>query len=208
MKKKILILRACGSKDENNECINIASQCKLYGFDVDDHCPKNHKELMSILDSGKKYHYIYLSSHGDENGFGNEDNTIDVPWSVFSSKLCSSQCMEDECIIYLSCCRGGLHQVAYELFWGCVCISYVVGPRQSLNSAEMLISFSILLFNIESRNVDPIVACEKIKHSTDLRFICFDRLETCEEHGFMLFVQNCDTWKRIDELTEFNNSIQ
>jgi hypothetical protein len=204
--KRVLILRACGSKDEDEECVNIASQCKLYGFEVDDYCPRNHKELKESLHSGKKYDYIYLSSHGNEKGFGNEDNTIDVPWCVFSY-LRESQCMQDDCIIYLSCCRGGLHQVAYDLFLNCSSISYIVGPRQSLSSAEMLISFSILLFNLEYRNIDPIVASEKIKCSTDLRFICFDRLETLEEYGFLLFVQHYDNDEQARLTEEFEMTI-
>lgn len=205
--KRILILRACGSKDEEEECANIASQCRLYEFEVDDRCPRNHKELKEALYCGEKYDYIYLSSHGNENGFGNEDDTIDVPWSVFSYLLCESQCMQDDCIIYLSCCRGGLHQVAYELLLNCRSISYIVGPRQSLNSAEMLISFSILLFNLEYRNIDPIVASEKIKCSTDLRFICFDRLETLEEYGFLLFAECYDNGKQAKEIEEFYKTI-
>ena len=37
--KKVLILRACGSIDEKEECENITSLCRLYAFMVDDYCP-------------------------------------------------------------------------------------------------------------------------------------------------------------------------
>lgn len=68
-------------------------------------------------------------------------------------------------------------QVAYTLFWNCTHISYVLGPRQSLSSVDMHICFGIFLYNVEIKNNDPVVACEKIKCATDQRFSCYDRQE-------------------------------
>jgi hypothetical protein len=187
--KHILILRACGIDDEKQECDNIKSQCELYDLKVYDHCPKTNDELQTILNSGIAYDYIYLSSHGDAIGFENNTKTINYSWFDFGVELCSSMCMKEDCIVMLSCCRGGLNQIAYDLFYCCNKISYIVGPRQSLFPHDMLISFNILLYNLEHRNVDPIVACEKIKLGTDIRFICFDRLETEAEAGFLIRMQ-------------------
>lgn len=187
--KRILILRACGQSDEKQECDNIKSQCELYGIEVHDYCPKTNEEVNEVLNQGITFDYIYLSSHGNSSGFANEEDTINYPWFDFGVILCDSMCMKDDCIILLSCCRGGLNQVAYDLFYCCPHIAYVVGPRQSLFSHDMLISFNILLYNLEQRNVDPIVACEKIKLGTDIRFICFDRLETESEIGYIMRVQ-------------------
>lgn len=188
-KKRILILRACGINDEKQECDNIKSQSELYGLAVDDYCPKTNNELNEILEKGNKYDYIYLSSHGNSEGFGNETSTINYTWFEFGGTLCSSMCMKLDCIIMLSCCRGGLNQVAYDLFLCCPKIAYIVGPRQSLFPHDMLISFNILLYNLEHRNVDPIIACEKIKEATDIRFICFDRMETETEISYLLHIQ-------------------
>ena len=176
--KKILILRACGLQDEKHECDNIISQAKLYDLDVHDYCPKTNTELEEALRKDIVYDYIYLSSHGNVNGFGNEEGSIEYSWLDFGGILCETECMKEDCVVMLSCCRGGLNQVAYDLFFCCPKIAYIVGPRQSLCSRDMLISFNILLYNLEYRLVDPIVACEKIKLATDIRFICFDRLET------------------------------
>ena len=105
-------------------------------------------------------------------------------------------CMKPDCIIMLSCCRGGLNQVAFDLFYCCTKISYIVGPRQSLTSDEMLISFNVLLYNLEHRNVDPIIACEKIKAATDLRFFCFDKLETEGELAYLIRAEQYENaWK-------------
>ena len=186
MAKKLLILRACGINEEREECDNIKIQAQLYGISVNDFCPKTNGELETILHAGETYDYIYLSSHGNVDGFGNEQSTISYSWFDFGVLLCGAACMNPDCIILLSCCRGGLSQIAYDLFYCCTKISYVVGPRQSLFPHDMLISFNILLYNLEHRNLDPIVACEKIKLGTDIRFICFDRLETEAETAYIL----------------------
>lgn len=187
--KTLLMLRACGHPDEKLECDNIKSQAELYGIEVHDHCPKSNQDLLAILNNGAKYDYIYLSSHGNAEGFASQNRSIDYAWFDFGVQLCSSMCMKKECVVLLSCCRGGLNQVAYDLFFCCEKISFIVGPRQSLTSHDMLISFNILLYNLEYRSIDPIVACEKVKAATDIRFICFDRLETETETGYVMRVQ-------------------
>jgi hypothetical protein len=196
MSKTILILRACGLKDEKQECDNIKSQCELYGLEVHDYCPKTNVELKTILNNGNSYDYVYLSSHGSSDGFASEDGAVDFSWFDFGIELCSSMCMKQDCIIMLSCCRGGLNQIAYDLFYCCDQIAYIVGPRQSLFPDDLLIGFNILLYNLEHRYVDPIVACEKIKLGTDIRFICFDRLETETEPAYLMRIQEYDDASR------------
>jgi len=185
----MLILRACGQADEKAECVNIKAQAELYDIQVYDESPTSNAELIDLLNRQFKYDYIYLSAHGNEEEFGNEDQTIDISWMDFGTHLCSSMCMNEDCIVLLSCCRGGLNQVAYDLFYCCFKIAYVVGPRQSLFSHDLLIGFNILLYNLEHRNIDPIVACEKIKLGTDIRFVCFDRLETETEPAYLLHIK-------------------
>ncbi|MDR7128089.1 hypothetical protein J2X69_000417 [Algoriphagus sp. 4150] len=198
-RKRILILRACGIAGEKQECDNIKSQCELYDIEVHDYCPKSNQEIDKILYSGITFDYVYLSSHGNREGFGSEDGEIDYNWLDFGTELCSSGCLEEDCIIFLSCCRGGLNEVAYSLFYCCTNVSYVVGARQSLAPHDMLISFNILLYNVQHRSVDPIVACEKIKLATDIRFVCFDQMETMSDLGFSSFVQNLDA-KEIEQV--------
>lgn len=183
------MIRACGVQGEKEECNVICQQAKLYGFEVVDKCPKDNIELIEVLANNGKFDYIYLSSHGSDEGFGDSSGLIGFSWFDFGVHLCSSMCMNNDCIVMLSCCRGGLHQVAFDLFYCCGKISYIVGPRQSLTPYEMLISFNILLFNIEHRNIDPVVACEKIKNATDIRFVCFDRLETEVDPAYIWYIQ-------------------
>lgn len=177
MKKRILILKACGSSDEPHECNGICEQAKLYGIETVCKGVKNNSDFDTILSNSGMFDYIYLSAHGSSELFASEDEKVCVKWDDFAAKLCNFGCMNDNCILMLSCCRGGLMQVAYTLFYNCTHISYVLGPRQSLTSADMHICFGIFLYNMEIRNTDPVVACERIKAATDQRFSCYDRQE-------------------------------
>lgn len=191
--KKILIIRAGDMGLEGQECDMIMSQSILYGMDVQNFIPKDNNELLQFFDGNSvQYDYIYLSAHGNDIGFSSENRTISCSWIEFGEKLCASECMKEDCIIMLSCCRGGLNQVAYDLFYSCPNISYIIGPRQSLPVDKMLLSFNIFLYSLERRKIDPIVACEKIKHATDIRFVCFDRLEIEAELGYKMHSLHLD----------------
>lgn len=184
--KSILILEACGHAGEKNEADGIQSQAELYGMHIVRLCVKNVNELHSALNDNGDFDYIYLSSHGDNCGFANESATLDVSWFKFGSIVCSTSCLKEGGILLLSCCRGGLNEVAYDMFWNCQSIEYVVGPRQSLNSADMLVAFQLLLYNLEHRNLDPIVACNRVLKGTDIRFTCFDRMETMSDPAYLI----------------------
>lgn len=177
MGKRILILKACGSSDEPHECNGICEQAQLYGIESVCKCVKDNEELECILYSHGLFDYIYLSAHGNSEGFASEDENVNMSWRRLAMLLCQSKCMNEDSILMLSCCRGGLMEVAYDIFLTCQQICYVLGPRQSLTSSDMHICFGIFLYNMEMRGVDPVVACEKIKLATDQRFSCYDREE-------------------------------
>ncbi len=177
MNKRILILKACGSSDESHECNGICEQALLYGIEYVCKCVKDNEDLEGILYSHGLFDYIYLSAHGNAEGFASEDEKVNMSWKKLTMLLCNSKCMSEDSILMLSCCMGGLMEVAYDIFLTCQQICYVLGPRQSLTSADMHICFGIFLYNLEIRGVDPVMACEKIKLATDQRFSCYDREE-------------------------------
>jgi len=189
MSKRILIIKACGVKGEDHECSNIKTQAELYNIETQLIEPNTIEELSASLSENKSFDYIYLSSHGDADGLCNNTQSISLTWFEFGVMLCETGCMNENCILMLSCCRGGLNQVAFDLFYCCDKISYIVGPRQSLPASDMLISFNLLLYNITFRGLDPIVACEKIKAGTDIRFVCFDKLEVETEPSYIWHIQ-------------------
>lgn len=190
MSKRILIIKACGVVGEEEECISVKSQMELFNVSHEVIEPKDVAELESELNQRGRFDYIYLSAHGNDKAFANKDQSLYVLWEDFAGILCNTGCMNIDSIIMLSCCRGGLNQVAYQMFSSCPMISYVIGPRQSLRSAEMLIAFNVIFYNIMFRGIDPVVACEKAKAATDLRFVCFDRLEVEVDPAYMMKYDN------------------
>lgn len=188
MRKRILILKACGSSDEPHECNGICEQAQLYGIESVCKCVKDNEDLEDFLSSHDLFDYIYLSAHGNAEGFVSEDDKVNMSWQKLAMLLCQSKCMNEDSILMLSCCRGGLMEVAYDIFLTCQQICYVLGPRQSLTSADMHICFGIFLYNMEIRSIDPVMACEKIKLATDQRFSCYDRQEesiSLENYSYM-----------------------
>lgn len=188
MRKRILILKACGGSDEPHECNGICEQAQLYGIESVCKCVKDNEDLENILYNHGLFDYIYLSAHGNSEGFASEDEKVNMSWQKFAMLLCKSKCMNEDSILLLSCCRGGLMEVAYNIFLTCQQICYVLGPRQSLTSADMHICFGIFLYNMEIRSIDPVMACEKIKLATDQRFSCYDRQEesiSLENYSYM-----------------------
>lgn len=190
--KDFLIIKACGHKDENLEIENIKSLAELYGMNSKVVCIENYDSLQQALTSNGQFDYIYLSSHGGNDGFCNELRTLDVKWMEFGELICESDCLKGNSILLLSCCRGGLNEVAYDMFWNCLKIEYVVGPRQSLTSSDLLIGFHLLLYNLEHRGIDPIVACDKVLKGTDIRFKCFDRMETESDPAYIARCKELD----------------
>jgi len=186
MKKDFLILQACGHSDEKCEIENIKAQAELYEMNVVTKCINDVKCLEKALKENGDFDYIYLSSHGSDVGFSNESEELNVNWTDFGEMICDTQCLKEGSILMLSCCRGGLNNVAYDMFWNCGNIEYVVGPRQSLTSADILIGFNLLLYNLEHRGIDPIVASKKVLKGTDIRFKCFDRLETMSDPAYII----------------------
>lgn len=184
---KMLILKCCGHSEEEDEIANIVSQSKLFGFETIVKNPCTLEDLEKDLETSDQYKYLYLSAHGNSESFSNTSETLEIPWMKFAETICLTDCLTEDAILLLSCCRGGLNEIAYAMFWSCPDIQYVCGPRQNIESTESMIGFNILLFNMIYRDLDPLVACESIRQGVSIRFKCFDRLETSSETGYILF---------------------
>lgn len=200
MKKDFLIIQACGHSDEPLEIENIKAQAELYDMNTIVKCVNDNDSLKLVLKNSGQFDYIYLSTHGNEEGFCNESQTLAMKWFDLGGLICEYNCLKSDCILLLSCCRGGLNEVAYDMFWNCGKIEYVVGPRQSLTSADLLIGFNLLLYNLEHRKIDPIVACDKVLNGTDIRFKCFDRMETMSDPAYIARKKKLDIQCGYEEI--------
>lgn len=64
------------------------------------------------------------------------------------------------------------------MFACCEKIQFICGPRQSLYPVDIITAFNIFLYNVEVKRTDPVIATEKVLNATDIRLVCFDRLDT------------------------------
>jgi hypothetical protein len=184
LKMSMLIIKACGTKGEENECRIIQEQAKAYGLSTRVVEATDEYDLEVKLQSDDPCDFIYVSSHGDEYSMCNESRTLDLSWIEFGTILCESGNLKSETIIILSCCRGGLKQVAYKIFHSCPGVRYVVGPITSQSSEQLHICYANLIYSVVCRDMDPVVACRKIEALTDIRLFFSDRLEVETEYGF------------------------
>jgi len=186
---KMLILKCQNSEAEDHEVCSLESVCKLMGITPVVETITSLKHLGEILKQGVEYNFIYLSAHGDADVFSSEEFKFEVQWKDFANMLCITDAMAEDCIIMLSCCRGGLAKVAYTIFYMCCDVQYVVGPRHNLTNCEMSTAFHIFMFNHMERRHDPVVACEKVAAVIDTRLICYDRLEQETTSSYVNFVE-------------------
>jgi hypothetical protein len=172
--KRLLIVRA--SQDVyDNAILELSSHAKHYNIEA------SHIEVTSINDlesqlSGKKYHYIYFAGHGNGTCFGDPKSFIS-DWSEIGTTICSSDCLNQNAIIMMYCCKGGLNTVAFKLMAACPNVEYVCGAKQNMKNIDLIIGFNVFLYNVENRNIDPVLSAQKSTLATEIRFECFDRTE-------------------------------
>jgi len=192
LKKKVLILKA--SKDVCGEEINLVkNQCKLLGMEVYDEEIKSYRSLQLIFTKHQKNHikfdYIYLCTHGDGNSFeisyGKVKTSLD--WGSFSVELCKRQIFDQDSILFLSCCRGGLFKVTCEIMAACEAIGYVCGVKWKVYPWDLTTGFIVFLYNMETKNAEPNYAAKKASLATDFRFECYDRPEVISNAQFRVY---------------------
>jgi len=201
MPKRILILRF--SDDVSQEgMVDIKCHAAHYAMEHDEFEIHSMDELRTAFANGNKYDYLYIAGHGSDTCFGDHKRGI-YTWADFGSALCQSECLKDDAILMLYCCRGGLNKVAYTLFAACPNIQYICGAKQGMRNIDLLIGFNVFVYNIECRNIDPILAAEKATLATENRFKCFDRLEVETEP--MYYYHYCPDCVKIAEDTSASN---
>lgn len=110
----MLILQASGDI-QKAEIMNIVSQIAMYEIEAEMRTVSSYDDLYNTLNSGTKYDYIYLASHGCETHWGNISGTVNVNWTSFAALVCTSGVAKPGAIFLHSCCRGELSQVAYQI---------------------------------------------------------------------------------------------
>jgi hypothetical protein len=172
--KSILIVRA--SQNVNNDAIlELSSRAKHYNIEA------SYIEATSINDlefqlSGKKYDYIYFAGHGNGTCFGDPKSLISN-WRKIGTTICSTDCLNENAIMMMYCCKGVLNTVAFKLMAASPSVEYVCGAKQNMKNIDLIIGYNVFLCNVENRNIDPVLSARKSTLAKEIRFECFDRTE-------------------------------
>lgn len=184
--RKLLILVA-STDIEQSEVNNIASQAELYGIEPIIHTIDSINTLDKVLVETGQIDYLYLASHGCEDHMGDISGTVKITWQDFATSMCESAALSQNTIFMHSCCRGGLNQVAWKMFDACELIGYVCGPRSNVTPVDLITAFNLFIYNVERKGVDPVAAAKKVELATDVRLVCFDRVEETSSFGYLHF---------------------
>jgi hypothetical protein len=135
----------------------------------------------TLCDSDEKFDFIYLAAHANTQSFGERDGNNAIAWRSLGEALCESECLNPESILMLGCCRGGLKQVALELFGSCDQIDYICGPRWKVADCDISVGFHVFIYNMVARREQPSVAVDRASRATNYEFFCHDRVEMQDE---------------------------
>lgn len=202
----MLVIKA-GNDIADAEIANVVSQLKLYNIEATQNEINSYDSLYKVLHQGNTYDYIYLATHGCETSWGDISGSVSITWIQFAALICSSGVANPGAIFMHSCCRGGLSQVAWQMFACCEKIEFVCGPRNNVYSVDLITAFNLFLYNIEVKRIDPVRAAEKVLLATDIRLVCFDRVETIVEQAYSAHckVIKEDVDKAFDEIFNIEN---
>jgi hypothetical protein len=176
--KRLLTLKASA-----DICVAETSHIKtiadLIGLECDHLTITDINQVVEGTCQGKKYNYIYLCGHANDEGFGEADGSKLFSWSDFAISLCSANWLNTEGVLFLATCRGGLRSIADTMFRMCGKIDYICGPRWSVDKHDLTCGFHSFIYNLEVRREEPAVAIERASAATGRHFFCYDRLECC-----------------------------
>ena len=175
--KTLLILRA--SKDVCDvEVSQIETIAKMHQMDTIVHVVDSPDSLPKLADYKRKFDYIYLATHANPDGFGDEgEGGYFVPWYEFAQTICPLNVLAHDAVFLLACCRGGVRQVSYDIFAGCDMIQFVCGVRWKLVAADLTAGFHAFIYNMEHRRLQPDQAAKCASDATGYAFLCYDRVD-------------------------------
>jgi len=204
--KTMLVLKA--SEDVSSaEIDNVVTQTKMYGIEHDIYEIRSIDDLFDALNTGKRYDYLFLATHGCETSWGNISGTLNVKWIDFAALVCMSGVTKPGSVFLHSCCRGGLTQVAHTMFACCDKIEFVCGPRYNIRPVDLVTAFNLFLYQVEIRKIYAVIAADKILQAVDLKLMCYDKVETKGELSYQHFRSGAETQIRqaFEDMRTYQN---
>jgi len=177
MPSKILIIKA--SCDIcNNEIEHIKTIARMFSMIPEEITLRTDMNDFQTEITGKgPFQYVYLCAHANPHFFGEADGSAIHSWEDFAAAICAARCLDNEAVLLLACCRGGLKTVAETLFSNCEHIDYICGPRWTLTGPDISTGFHVFIYNMMSRREQPSTAVKRASKATGYDFFCYDRIE-------------------------------
>lgn len=164
---------------------HIASVCGLLEVELVVHDFIDLKTFHCFAESNQGFDFLYVAAHGAHNCFGEPDGES-VRWADFAYVLCKSQLLNDDSVLFLGCCQGGLKKISLVLFSLCLNISSVCGPRASVSTDQVPVAIHVFLHNVLTQGLEPQYAAERTAAALGIYFPYYNRYELEPEILFML----------------------
>lgn len=123
---------------------------RAFGMSVHVEDVRNLSSLFDAVDLHvpQSFDVIYLCGHANETHFGGDgsesDRKVAVAWPLVSAAIC--ELLRENSLVFLAACKGGLDQVAYDLYLGCESLDVVVGPAANVDGDSLLLAFHVMLY--------------------------------------------------------------
>ena len=72
------------------------------------------QEVLTLEDALKlgTFDYLYFAGHGDETCF-TDNKLLNLTWTEIGELICQTRCLNNNAIVMLYCCKGGLSPVVF-----------------------------------------------------------------------------------------------
>jgi len=184
--KKLLLVRV-SSDVKDNSLLSLYNFVQHFGIEVIHRDVSTKQDLEDALKLGS-FDYLYFAGHGDETCF-TDNKLLNLTWTEIGELICQTSCLNNNAIVMLYCCKGGLSPVVFELMATCPSVQYVCGAKQNVSGLDLTTGFVVFLYNVEHRKIDPTISANKATDATDIRFQCFNRVDV--EFNPMYFHNYC-----------------
>lgn len=195
--KRLLIL-----KTSSDICVaetsHIQTIANLIELDCAELTIKSADDISSGIKNGGNFDYIYLCGHANEHGFGEQDGSNMIAWPSFALAPCNANWLNADGVLFLATCRGGLRQIAENMFNVCGKIDYICGPRWSADKYDLTTAFHVFIYNLEVRKEEPAVAAERASSGSGRHFFCYDRLECCDGNATLSLIRSMIALGQLD----------
>ncbi|MBK6544560.1 MAG: hypothetical protein IPG12_04720 [Saprospiraceae bacterium] len=153
MAKSILFIRADKIAIPDVDVYAFQSLCNVYNIQFNQFELNNASDITQAL--GGAYDYICFAGHGNLMGFGDQ-NYFTISWTVIGQIICQENSIKINGIVILFCCNGGLPQIGCQLIDICPNLDFVMGVSKIGKSIDLLMAYSIFIYNRELKNLSEI----------------------------------------------------